>query len=121
MTERETGEAPGPCPCSGCAHDVPNAKAGWPLHLGPLAVLVPKAEPGQQPRWVDHAYRIRRAGVWNYYAEPYDLGPDAFRDFVQLQEAGYYVIVSPSQARHFPGRTACVEIIGPESAMVSRG
>ena len=84
-------------------------------------LLGPDVQPGVQPSWVDHSYRILRAGVWNYYAEPYDLGERAFRDFLKLARAGFHVTVSPSQARHFPGRTVCIEIVGPESAEASRG
>jgi hypothetical protein len=86
-----------PCPC-GCAGTSPAGTApGWHARRGPLPRLRERHQlgPHQQPRWVDHPYRLRLPdGRWRYVTEPYQLDADAFADLAHLEACGFVVTVT---------------------------
>src|SRR5205807_1650590 len=97
------------CPCH-TQPPPPHTARGWHQDMGPGPVLSAQHadSPGTRwhgelrlPRWVDHAYRLRRAGdQWTYVAEPYEIDEAALNDLVVLSADGFEVVVTGSRARH---------------------
>ena len=89
----------------------------WHQRIGPGPLLdrlrnrkVIRGAP-QYPGWVDHRYRIKLStGGWCWVAEPYGLNEEDMGDLAYLQENGFDINVSATQALHFPGRTVAVHI-----------
>lgn len=59
---------------------------------------------GWRPQWADHLSVVRTADGIVYIAEPYQLYPEAFRDFAMIEAHGWRVQVD-GQSTHNPGRT----------------
>lgn len=57
-----------------------------------------------QPQWADHLSVVRGPNGLVYVAEPYQLYPEAFRDFTLLEAHGWRVQVD-GQSAHNPGHT----------------
>lgn len=62
-----------------------------------------------RPQWADHLSVTTRDGETLYIAQPYQLFPEAFRDFEALEAHGWRVIID-GQTTHNPGLTVRVRI-----------
>ena len=101
----------------GTERAVAGALTGWHRQIGPTPVLLDLHPDALLPRWVDHAYRVRLPGGdrWCYVAEPNELRDDALADLDHLAQQGFGVTVTCRRARHRPGYTLAVEIVGEGS------
>jgi hypothetical protein len=66
-----------------------------------------------RPQWADHLSVVRTADGIVYVSEPYQLYPEAFRDFTTLEAHGWRVQVD-GRSTHNPGRTlrVCIALAG---------
>ncbi|WAL46793.1 hypothetical protein [Rhodococcus pyridinivorans] len=90
-------------------------REAWPRTL--LRIIRPATESLEEwhPRWCDHPCVERRQGDPTLYVcHPYNLGPDAFRDFLTLEDAGWCVRVT-GRSVYYPGATVRVEVSKPEA------